>query len=182
MYLKLAPELAYHVMTGGPVINLASQSAEGVSDVMTAAWNCPFDTAEMLAVLDRGHTTSANILATGKYVISLPSLEQKALLLRAGSRHGRDCGDKFEALGIPAERSQLFGLKVIAGSLAYIECELCDRGLFAATGILRGTVKNLYVQEDMWNKQNDTFDPGCMHTVHHVSGEIFVSGGKIYGA
>lgn len=182
MYLKIAPELAYRVMTGGPVINISTKSASGVSDVMTAAWNCPFDGGEMLAVLDRGHTTSANILATGKYVISIPSLEQKELVLKAGSKHGRDCGDKFEALGLPSEVSQEWGLKVIAGSMAYIECELCDRDLFAATGILRGKVKNVYVQEEMWNKAAENFDPGCRHTLHHVSSAIFVSGGTVCGA
>ena len=73
MYRELPVEEAYHIQTGGPLIMIASVSEDGTADVMTAAWNAPFDTDQPLVVLDKSHTTSANILATGRYVICIVS-------------------------------------------------------------------------------------------------------------
>lgn len=53
MYRELPVEEAYHIQTGGPLIMIASVSEDGTADVMTAAWNAPFDTDQPLVVLDK---------------------------------------------------------------------------------------------------------------------------------
>ena len=51
IYEKIPVKSANRLLCGGQIINVSSVSAEGIPDVMTAAWNCPFDSDEVLVVL-----------------------------------------------------------------------------------------------------------------------------------
>ena len=95
MYKKLPPGAANRLTCGGQMVTVATSSKEGVGDIMTAAWNTPYDSDQVLVVLDRGHTTTKNIIETGKFVVAIPHEGQIADINRVGSIHGRDSGDKF---------------------------------------------------------------------------------------
>lgn len=110
MYQELDVSKAYRLLGGGQLINISTISVDGVPDVMTAAWNTPFDIDKPLVVLDQGHTTTANILATGRYVISIPDEELIKTCIKVGSAHGRDTGDKFTFAGINPIVSKNFDL------------------------------------------------------------------------
>ena len=183
MYRELPVEEAYHIQTGGPLIMIASVSEDGTADVMTAAWNAPFDTDQPLVVLDKSHTTSANILATGRYVICIVSDADTKSAFAAGSCKGRDVGDKFEAKGIPSRKSAKLGLKVPDGCLAYIECELkeSEKSMFEKYGILVGKAVGVEADEKYWPEGAGDFREGMKHEVHHVSGSVLIRGGEITG-
>ena len=183
MYRELPVEEAYHIQTGGPLIMIASVSKDGVPDVMTAAWNAPFDTDQPLVVLDRGHTTSANILATGRYVICIVSDADTKSAPAAGSCKGRDVGHKFEAKGIPTTKSAKLGMKVPDGCLAYIECELqeSERDMFGKYGILVGKAVGVEADARYWPEGAGDFREGMKHEVRHVSGSTLIRGGDITG-
>ena len=174
---------AYHIQTGGPLIMIASVSKDGVPGVMTAAWSAPVDTDQPLVVLDRGHTTSANILATGRYVICIVSDADTKSALAAGSCKGRDVGDKFEAKGIPSRKSAKLGMKVPDGCLAYIECELqeSERDMFGKYGILVGKAVGVEADARYWPEGAGDFREGMKHEVRHVSGSTLIRGGDITG-
>ncbi len=176
-YQNLDVAEAFRVFTGGATVTVASVSKEGVSDVMTAAWNCPFDSSEIIVVLSTTHTTTENIYNTGKYVVAIPSCEQKNDILKVGALHGRECGDKFSATGVPFELSEKFKLKVIPNCLAYFECELVDKDLLEKKGICLGRVVNLYVKEGLWNQSEHNFSNGAKLSLHHVTEDKFLSGG-----
>lgn len=177
-YQKVDISQAFRVFTGGSTVTVASTSAAGVSDIMTAAWNCPFDTDQILVVLASTHTTTENILKTSKFVVAIPDASQKDFILKVGSLHGRDCGDKFEATGVPYELSEKLQLKVIPNCLAYFECELADEQLLAKTGICMGNVINLYVREGLWDSEAHNFAKGAKLALHHVTEDKFLSGGE----
>ncbi|MGN0915799.1 MAG: flavin reductase family protein [Succinivibrio sp.] len=179
MYKTIETKLAYRAFAGGPIVNLFSKDENGVADGMTAAWNCPFDVDVLLVVIDKGHTTYENILKTGKVVISLPNADQIPQLLSLGSVHGRDVGNKLEKQNINVEKSKSYGFDVMSDALAYFECTLDDKALFEDKGILLARVENVYVKEDLWSDSEESFNPGCLNTLHHVSGGSFSTGGKV---
>lgn len=179
MYKNIDTKFAYRAFTGGPIICIFTKSKEGIANGMTAAWSCPFDTNELLLVLDKGHTTSKNIIDGSKIVIALPNSEQVDELLKLGSVHGRDCKDKLKEQGINTELSEKFQMPVMKNALAYFECKLSDKDLFTSKGICLSKVVNVYVKNDMWNEKNNSFDKGCLHTLHHVSEANFTTGGEL---
>ncbi len=91
MYKNIELNHAYRAFTGGPMICIFTKSKDGVPDGMSAAWNCPFDTDELILVLDKGHTTAENIRNGSKIVVAIPSSNQIPEILKLGSVHGRDC-------------------------------------------------------------------------------------------
>lgn len=179
MYKSIPERCAARVLSGGPIVTVSSQSSDGVADIMTAAWNCPFDSNIVQVTLDLGHTTSENIKNTGKFVLGIPSKDQVEEIMKAGSVHGRDVGDKFDKLSIPYEFSEKLGLKVLRDQLAYIECELFDFDIFAKSGICLGKAVSLYVQDKEWNDSEECFLDGAKHTLHHVKDNIFLCGHSI---
>ena len=76
---------AYRAFTGGPMICIFTKSKDGVPNGMSAAWNCPFDTDELILVLDKGHTTAENIRNGSKIVVAIPNSNQIPEILKLGS-------------------------------------------------------------------------------------------------
>ena len=175
MYIEIDVANAYRVVTGGPVIMIASKSKAGVNDVMTCAWNCPFDVDETIVVLDRSHTTADNINDTLKYVICIPGNDLIDTLLAVGSAHGRDCGDKFAATNTKAQTDVNLSCAVPEGCLAYIECELTDKDLFNKKGIALGKVTKCLVRKEYWNQEQESFEKAAALMVHHVEGSSFMT-------
>ena len=178
MYKKINNRAANRLLCGGQIINISSVSDDGVSDVMTAAWNCPFDADQVLVVLDRGHTTTANIADNGKFVISIPSEADIAVINRVGSVHGRDVGDKFEWAGVSSEKSEVLGLKVLPNALAYIECELAEKDVLDKTGVCIGKVVNIYVKDGLWNDEESHFAEGMKLTISYVHEGLYRINGR----
>ena len=93
-YKTLITRDVSRLVGGGQVVNVSTLSKDGVGDVMSAAWNTAYDSDMLLVVLDLGHTTTRNIRDTGKFVVSIPSIEQISEVYKVGSEHGRITGDK----------------------------------------------------------------------------------------
>lgn len=178
MYQSIDLSLCYRLMGGGQLINVSTLSDKGVPDVMTAAWNTLFNTDMPLVVLDQGHTTSANILATRKFVIALPDEAQVKTAVKVGSAHGRDVGDKFAWAGVNPELSATFKIPVIPGELAYIECTLEDEDLFRKNGIAIGKAVSVSVRSDLWDAQEQNFKEGYRKLLHSVNEEFFYADGR----
>lgn len=179
MYKTLVPRDASRLVGGGQIVTVASVSKEGVPDCMTAAWNTAYDSDQVLVVLDLGHTTTRNILDTGKFVVGIPDESLVKEILKVGSEHGRVTGDKFKWVGIAPEKSAKLGIDVIPGQMAYIECELGDKDVFEKTGVAIGKAVNITVKEELWDDESSSFGKGYQHNLHYVSGEVFCTGGTL---
>lgn len=178
MYTVIDNDNAYKLLTGGPVVMISTVSSNGINNIMTCAWNCPFSSNELILVLDMGHTSTHNILQTKKLTIQVPSNKQVETILKAGSVHGHDCGDKFDYFGFSYVQDSN-GQKVVEDCLAYIECILKDYDLFKRTGICLVNVQKTTVLDSMWNDVSKDFAVGMQNTVHHVADQTFISGGNI---
>lgn len=177
--LKISNEFAYRVMTGGPIIMVASKSKEGINDVMTCAWNCPFAYDEMLVVLDLGHTTTQNILDTKNLTICIAPVSMANTMLAVGNVHARDCGDKFIATNTKSLNNFANGIVVPAGCMAYMECALINETMLKETGICHVKVHNTFVEEQYWDKEQNHFAEGMKHSAHHVCEATLISGGDV---
>lgn len=180
MYIELDTQKVHSIMGGGQIINVSTISKDGVPDVMTCAWNTTYDYDKPLAVLALEHTTTKNILQTGRYVIALPTKDALDTFKKVGSEHGSATGDKFKWAGITPVYSKLFHIPVIPNALAYIECELLMKDMFEKTGILVGQAKSVLVDAKAFDKVGDAFIPGVEKVVHHVDGVNFYSEGKYF--
>ncbi len=180
MYINIDPKELYHVLGGGQLINISTVSKDGIFDVMTCAWNTMFDTDQPLTVLAREHTTTKNILDTGRYVIALPTKNDIALIKKVGSEHGAVTGDKFKWAGINPEFSQKMHIPVIPRALAYIECEMLMRDMFEKTGILVGQAQSVLVDELCYDQELRAFVPGVEHILHNVDEDRFYCEGKYF--
>lgn len=177
--LRISNEFAYRVMTGGPIIMVASKSKDGVNDVMTCAWNCPFASDEMLVVLDLGHTTTQNIIDTKKLVICIASIDMANTMLAVGNVHARDCGDKFIATNTKGVEIFENNIVVPQGCMAYMDCSLINETMLKETGICHVKVNNVFVDEKYWDKANNHFGEGMKYTAHHVCEATLISGNAI---
>ncbi|MGN1281444.1 MAG: flavin reductase family protein [Succinivibrio sp.] len=178
MYINIDSNYASGIVVSGPIITVFTKDEKGVADGMTAAWVCPYDPDVVLVVLDKSHTTSENILKTGKFVVAVPSKDQLETALKLGSVHGRDLANKLEALNVDCIKSDKFGFDVMKGALAYIECELSDKDLFADKGICLGKVVNISVEKDFWDESEEAFRPGCFNNIRYIGAHKFMSGGQ----
>lgn len=179
MYQTITTRAANRLTSGGQIITVATTSKDGVADVMTAAWNCPYDSDQVLVVLDLGHTTTKNILETGKFVVAIPSNKQIYTINKVGSAHGRDTGDKFVWAKADSEVSPTLGIKVLKDCLAYIECELTNASVLEQTGVCLGKAVNIYVKEGLWDDVNSSFAEGLKQAVHYIKEDQYLSGGDI---
>ncbi|MGN0908304.1 MAG: flavin reductase family protein [Succinivibrio sp.] len=178
-YIDLIPRDVSRIVGGGQIVNVSTLSKEGVPDVMSAAWNTAFDSDKLLVVLDLGHTTTKNIIDTGRFVVSVPCLDQVKEVYKVGSAHGRDTGDKFKWAGIEGETSRTLRIPVIPGELAYIECELQEPEVFKKTGIAIGKAVGVYAREDLWDAKTSSFGEGFRHMLHYINESSLYADGRI---
>ncbi len=178
-YIDLTPRATNRIIGGGQLVNVSTLSKDCVPDVMSAAWNTAYDSDKLLVVLDLGHTTTKNIIETGRFVVSVPTIDQVREVYKVGSAHGRDTGDKFKWAGIAPEESRTLRIPVIPGEIAYIECELEEPEVFRKTGVAIGRAVGVYVREDLWNAQTSSFGEGYRHMLHYINESEFYADGKI---
>ena len=177
-YSFLENNKVHCLMGGGQLINVSSISSKGVPDVMTCAWNTVYDYDQPLVVLAKEHTTTRNILDTGRYVIALPGIDALTKAYKVGSDHGCNTGDKFTFAGITPEHSSKFGIPVIPNALCYIECELLMRDLFEKTGILIGRAVSVTVKDGLFDQEQELFKPGSSKIIHYVGGQYVYADGE----
>lgn len=177
MLVSLPPSKASRFVCAGQIVTVSTKSTENIFDVMTAAWNCPFDSDQVLVVLDKGHTTTKNIIETKKFVLSIVSKEHLNSILKVGSQHGRDVGDKFSWADLEYDVTEKLGLHVLKDVLAYIECELSEPEVLEKTGVCIGKAINIKVKEGLYNEDTDSFIEGAKQTIRYVSNTEFVTGG-----
>ena len=179
MYKELSPHCANRLTSGGQIVNVSTVSKEGVPDVMTAAWNTPFAADEVLVVLDLPHTTTKNILETGKFVVSIPDETKIREINKVGSRHGAETGDKFAWAGITPVETPRLGIRAMPDALAYIECELTDPEVAAKTGVCIGKAVAVRVKEELWDDGRSSCEEGFRRTLHYVTENTYYVGGRI---
>lgn len=157
-------EDAYTLLNPGGVILVCTRSADGDYDMAPVAWNCPLDyepTSRVLFVMDPGHQTSRNIEASGRFVLALPTWEQKALVLAAGSVSGKDT-DKFERFSVDWKLAEGQDVRVPIGVAGYFECRLLETRQIGSSVIIAAQIDRACAVADAWK-----------YRLHHAGGDLF---------
>ena len=82
-----------------PVFILAAYDADGVPNAMNAAWGGISDDAQISLCISAGHKTTANILASGAFTVSMATAGQLAACDYVGVVSGNEVPDKLQKAG-----------------------------------------------------------------------------------
>ncbi|MFT4101008.1 MAG: flavin reductase family protein [Burkholderiaceae bacterium] len=121
------PARAYRLINHGPTV-LVSARADGVDDVMAAAWACALDFSppKLSVVLDKKTRTRALIERSGRFVIQVPTVAQLRLTDAVGGRSLADDPDKLAHCGVGLFGIDGFDLPFVQGCSAWLACKLID--------------------------------------------------------
>ena len=155
---------------------------------MNAAWGGISDDHELSLCLSAGHKTTANILHSGAFTVSMATAEQLTACDYVGIVSGTRVPDKFARAGFHATASQFVNAPLIDELPMAMECELISYDPESCR--LVGRIVNVSADESILNEDGKvdparlrpiTFDP--MNNTYVVLGETvgqaFKDGAKL---
>ena len=158
-----------------PVFILAAYGADGTPNAMNAAWGGISDDRELSLCVSAGHKTTAGILASGAFTVSMATAEQTAACDYVGVVSGNDEPRKLEKAGWHTTRSEFVNAPLIDELPMAVECRLLHYD--PATGHLVGEIVNVCADEAVLDDAGKidpdklrpiTFDP--IHNTYRVLG------------
>lgn len=159
-----------------PVFILAAYGPDGVPNAMNAAWGGISDDREISLCISPGHKTTANILLTKAFTVSMGTADQLAACDYVGIVSGNKVPDKFTRAGFHAARSEFVDAPLIDQLPMAMECELISYD--PETCRLVGKIVNVSADESVLGANGKvdpaklrpiTFDP--MNNTYVVLGE-----------
>lgn len=149
-----------------PVFILAAYGADGVPDAMNAAWGGIADTDEITMCISAGHKTTANILKSKAFTVSMADEKHLAACDYVGIVSANNVPDKFSKAGFSVQKSEFVNAPLIKELPIAVECEL--KSYESETGRLVGKIVNVSVDESVLDSDGNvdiakakpiTFDP-----------------------
>ena len=107
-----------------PVFILAAYGPDGTPNCMNAAWGGISDDREVSVCISAGHKTTANILHSRAFTISMATADQLVACDYVGITSGNRVPDKFARAGFHAAASEFVGAPLIDELPMAMECEL----------------------------------------------------------
>ncbi len=107
-----------------PVFILAAYDKEGTPCCMNAAWGGLSEETEIMICLGADHKTTANILESGAFTVSMADAAHVKECDYVGVVSGNDVPDKFEKAGFHATKSTLVNAPMIDELPMCLECKL----------------------------------------------------------
>ena len=159
-----------------PVFIIAAYGEDGVPNCMNAAWGGICDEHEVSLCISAGHKTTANILCSGAFTISMATADCLAACDYVGIVSGNRVKDKFARAGFHATPSEFVSAPLIDELPMAMECELVSYD--PKTCRLVGRIVNVCADESILNETGRvdpmklrpiTFDP--MNNTYVVLGE-----------
>ena len=171
-----------------PVFILAAYDENGVPNCMNAAWGGISDDRELSVCLGANHKTTANILHSGAFTVSMATADQLIACDYVGIVSGNQVPDKFARAGFHATPAEFVHAPLIDELPMALECELVSYD--PKTCRLVGKIVNVSADESVLGENGKvdpaklrpiTFDP--MNNNYVVLGETvgqaFKDGGKL---
>lgn len=159
-----------------PVLIVAAYDETGVPNAMNAAWGCICDYDKVAIVLDKGHKTTANILAKKAFTVSMADAAHVTEADYLGVVSGNKVPEKLAKAGLHTEKSEFVDAPVICELPMAIECELVSFN--EESEMLIGRIVNVCADESILDEDGlidpmklrpITFDPA--HNGYYVLGE-----------
>ena len=171
-----------------PVFILAAYGEDGTPNCMNAAWGGISDDREVSVCVSSSHKTTANILHSRAFTISMATADQLVACDYVGITSGNRVPDKFARAGFHAAASEFVGAPLIDELPMAMECELVSYDPDSCR--LVGRIVNVSADESILGENGKvdpaklrpiTFDP--MNNTYVVLGETvgqaFKDGAKL---
>lgn len=168
---------AYRLINHGPTV-LVSASADGVDDVMAAAWVCgmDYDPPKLTMVLDKSTRTRELVERSGQFVIQVPTRAQARLTNDVGTNSLFTQPDKLQQAGVQLFRQEGYNLPFVEGCSAWLACKLIPEPHNQhAYDLLIGEVIAAWADLRVFRNGHWKFehaDPQ-LRSIHHVAGGHF---------
>ena len=159
-----------------PVFILAAYDENGIPNAMNAAWGGISEENEVSLCISAEHKTTANILQTGAFTVSMATADTVAACDYVGIVSGNDVPDKLAHCGFHTTRSETVNAPLINELPMALECTLISYD--AASCRLVGRIVNVCADESILDADGlvdpaklcpITFDP--MHHAYLTLGE-----------
>ena len=166
-----------------PVFIIAAYDENGVPNAMNAAWGGISEENELSICISPEHKTTANILVSRAFTVSMADADHVAECDYVGVVSGNDVPDKLERCGFHTVKSAFVNAPIIEELPMAVECKLLSYD--AESCRLVGEIVNVCADERVLNEKGKvdpaklrpiTFDP--MNNDYLVLGEKV---GKAFG-
>ena len=107
-----------------PVFILAAYDKNGVPNAMNVAWGGIHYDDQIAMCISAGHKTTANILESKAFTVSMADMENLVACDYVGIESGNKVPDKFNKAGFTACKSEFVNAPIIRELPMTIECEL----------------------------------------------------------
>ena len=171
-----------------PVFIIAAWGEDGIPCCMNAAWGGISEHREISICMDDGHKTTANILHSGAFTVSMATADRLVACDYVGIVSGNHVPDKFARAGFHATPSDFVNAPLIDELPMALECELLSYDPKICR--LVGKIVNVSADESVLGENGKvdpallrplTFDP--MNNTYVVLGETvgqaFKDGAKL---
>lgn len=171
---------AYRLLNHGPVTLITSAHGDR-RNVMSASWVMPldFDPPKVAAVIDRSAYSRELIEASGRFAINLPTREQAAQVLAAGSQTGRGI-DKLPVSGFETFAGDS-GLPLVAGCAGWLECKvLPEDDVRQRYDLILAEVTAAWADPALFCQGRWQFADDSRRTLHYIAGGAFFATGEAF--
>ena len=157
-----------------PVFLVGSYDAEGVANVMNAAWGglCSSEPASVAVSIRQQRHTFNNILLQQAFTINIPQSHQATAADFFGIASGWD-GDKIAQSGLTVERAEHVNAPILCECPLVLECRLLTTHDLGAHTQFVGEIVDVKVEEDC-------LDESGQPDIKKVDPLLFAPGNRAY--
>lgn len=164
-----------------PVFILAAYDENGVPCAMNAAWGGIFYDDQIFMCISANHKTTANILASKAFTVSMATTQKVLECDYVGVVSGNKVPDKFAKAGFTVEHSQFVNAPLIKELPMALECRLVSYNPETCT--LIGEIVNVSAEESVLDAEGKIdVDKLCPITFDPVHNDYRVIGDKVGNA
>ena len=145
-----------------PVFIIAAYGENGVPNCMNAAWGGISDDRELSICISAGHKTTAHILHSRAFTVSMATADQLIACDYVGIVSGNHVPDKFARAGFHATPSEFVEAPLIDELPMAVECELVSYD--PETCRLVGRIVNVSADESVLG-ENGKVDPAKLRPI-----------------
>ncbi len=145
-----------------PVLILGTYDETGTPNAMNAAWGGISDDREISLCISAGHKTTANILISKAFTVSMGTVDQLKACDYVGLVSGKKVPDKFARAGFHATRSAFVNAPLIDELPMAMECELVSYDPESCR--LVGNIVNVCADESVLG-ENGKVDPAKLRPI-----------------
>jgi flavin reductase (DIM6/NTAB) family NADH-FMN oxidoreductase RutF len=173
---------AFRIINHGPTV-LVSAHADGIDNVMAAAWCCAldYDPPKLTVVLDKATKTRELIEKTGMFLIQVPTVSQVKLTQKVGTQSLADDPDKLKKNGVELFRMDGYDLPFVKGCSGWLVCKVVPEphnqdayDLFIGEIVAAWSDSRVFTN-GRWNFESA--DPS-LRSIHHVAGGHYYAIGE----